>query len=488
MALLAIIGSLAGCAGLPAGETGPRRTIPPALLCTEERQENPPAGFDVRNHVLIVDSEGLFDGEPLGDALDGDAGFRPQFERILQAFREWRRRPEIAPLPNKILIYFNGGVRSTSFNLERARRQAPCMMQAGYFPIFLFLPAEVLDGYWEQTATIRGGEQSDGISVTTPFNVLADIGEGILRMPVVIIEQFERLADSQTADIGAGAAIASTRLRVRYAGPPDAVYDSAGETILSIGATPLKVVTSPFAYSIGNAVWTNMLRRAQTAIRRPQEFAATKRDEQLLRRYPKGSGGFSMFFAELQRCIANDGECWDREAAPALAGAEITVIGASLGTIALNDLISLYPDLPYRNIVYMAAACSIRHFLGTVSPLLAARPALRFYNLSLHPKADAGETYGFGTAPTGSLLEWIDSMYADAPSMLDRTLGKWRNVAAAEMAFPEATLDQMTFTVFGFRPADAAVNDPGDPQGHLDFAKTEMHYWLEDFWNLDYGG
>jgi hypothetical protein len=248
----------------------------------------------------------------------------------------------------------------------------------------------------------------------------------------------------------------------------------------------LKVLTAPFIYSIGDVAWTDMLRRAAAVIRRRDEFLPGKRNQELLQRYPKGSGTFSMFFAELQRCISGGSDCWDAQAAATLNDAEITLIGSSLGTITLNDLVNLYPDLPYRNIVYMVAACSIRHFLVTVAPVLATHPEIRFFNLSQHPKAEVGETYGFGAAPTGSLLEWIDAMYADAPSMLDRTMGKWRNVAAAEMAFPDSILNQMTFTVFGFRAPDPSISDPGDPPGHLDFTLTESHFWLEDFWSLDY--
>jgi hypothetical protein len=198
--------------------------------------------------------------------------------------------------------------------------------------------------------------------------------------------------------------------------------------------------------------------------------------------YPDGDGGFSRLFHELEICANADPRCLEPRAIESLADAELTLIGHSLGAVIVDDLIYLYDDLPYRNVVHMGSAESVRHFLETVPPVMASQPEMRFYNLSLHPLAEAREAAAWGTAPSGSLLEWIDLMYEVGPPTLDRSLGKWSNVAAAADAFPEPLRDRMLFKVFGFRPANAAIRDPGDPTAHGDFNDTEMHYWLPDFW------
>ena len=38
----------------------------------------------------------------------------------------------------------------------------------------------------------------------------------------------------------------------------------------------------------------------------------------------------------------------------------ITIIGHSMGTMVANELFSQFPNLPYENIVYMAAASSVQ--------------------------------------------------------------------------------------------------------------------------------
>ena len=66
---------------------------------------------------------------------------------------------------------------------------------------------------------------------------------------------------------------------------------------------------------------------------------------------------------------------------------EITLIGHSLGTVALDELIQKHPDLCYENIVYMGAASSIRSFRDKVVPYLEQNGEANFYNLSLHPSS-----------------------------------------------------------------------------------------------------
>jgi hypothetical protein len=485
-AILAL--GLAACQTRAPTEQDAARSIPAALLCDDGAPVAGVGSFDPANHVVMADSS----GGPVEIHLDGsttswNGSVSNQFKKIFGAFAEWRARQRSLDEPGRILIFANGGLNSSAFSIERARVQTPCMLRAGYFPMFLVLQTGQYDSYWEGTSRIRDGQPTSSIKPTLALDILGDIGEGIARMPARLIEQIVRQIDALTGDAEGDSpeAVAEFRelgVNVTFEGA-DGGGPTFGDAALGLAATPLKPLTIPLVDAMGDAAWTNMVRRALSALRHPDEFAGS-RDPALLDRYPRGTGAFSMLFAELTRCAAHDEECLDTAMATAMADTEITVIAHSLGTIAAGELIRSYPDLPYGRIVYMAAACSTRQFLDTVAPVLAARPSIEFHNLSLHPRADLGDTYGFGTAPTGSLLEWIDSMYADVPTMLDRTFGKWRNVAAAVHVFPDDILDQMTFRVFGFREADPDRNDPGDPVSHGDFTLAEMHYWLPDFWGV----
>lgn len=236
------------------------------------------------------------------------------------------------------------------------------------------------------------------------------------------------------------------------------------------------------------------MRRSRITVRRAREFdadpagAPPSPDPD----YPEGTAAFSKFFADLQNCARPQASGAPRPClgGPAMAARsadmKLTVIGHSMGTIVLDELIPIYHRLDYRNIVYMASAASIRDFRHSVVPLIEARPAVRFYNLSLHPMADAREVAGYGVVQSGSLLEWIDDMYEQPRTMMDRTLGKWRNVRLAKHVFPSAAQRRMIFKVFGFRPEEGVRGQPGyrpgDPVRHGEFNDTRMHYWLPEFW------
>jgi pimeloyl-ACP methyl ester carboxylesterase len=53
----------------------------------------------------------------------------------------------------------------------------------------------------------------------------------------------------------------------------------------------------------------------------------------------------------------------------------VDVIGHSMGAIVANEALRNFPDLRIRNLVYMAAACSIRDFLAVGSPWFAVDAA-----------------------------------------------------------------------------------------------------------------
>ena len=143
-----------------------------------------------------------------------------------------------------------------------------------------------------------------------------------------------------------------------------------------------------------------------------------------------------------------------------------------MGAIIANDIIRYFPNLPYKDIVYMAAASSISHVQETVVPLLS-RPGnkVSFYNLMLHPDADSREQTLGGIGPTGSLLEWIDDYYTDPSTMVDRRFGKWRNLFYIRTMIPKKAREHMTFKVFGF------TRKLNNPMRHGDFSGTDQCYW-----------
>ena len=277
-------------------------------------------------------------------------------------------------------------------------------------------------------------------------------------------------------------------------------------------AWPGRILTTPFLDSMGKTAWENMLRRSRLTVRAVTDFQPEYRDgdAEALKSdrkcYPNGTGGFSRFFQDIQRYINGTKpenkqcEIWPgpQEQSKKI---ELTLIGHSMGAIVLNELIPLYSRLPYKNIIYMAAASSINDFRRSVTWVLRRstrdpkKQPIRFYNLMLHPLADARERTAGGLVLTGSLLEWIDDIYEGPKTMIDRTFGMWRNVRQTLHIFPEDVRKQMVFKVFGFRKKKEESGSTfcgdgyraADPRRHGEFNDTDKCYWRPEFWGAEAG-
>ena len=130
---------------------------------------------------------------------------------------------------------------------------------------------------------------------------------------------------------------------------------------------------------------------------------------------------------------------------------ELTLIGHSMGTIVLNRALRECPRLRVRDVVYMAAACSIDDFRSSLVPYLTRTHDTRFYNLMLHPAAEVREwqMMAVDLPPRGSLLAWIDNFLAAPETTLDRTLGSWENAMQTAYVVPAAVRPRITLKGFG---------------------------------------
>ena len=154
------------------------------------------------------------------------------------------------------------------------------------------------------------------------------------------------------------------------------------------------MVSTPLAHGLGEAGWTNMLRRTRTTINRSMEFNLN-RDVDGTNKCPKDFREKMKNLPERDRRlrallrdhfallpglgaeplrVALRGRVETKQAEPptpeeeredqligaALAKAQITMIGHSMGAIVINELLDRFPDLPYADIVVMASAASLR--------------------------------------------------------------------------------------------------------------------------------
>ncbi len=156
-----------------------------------------------------------------------------------------------------------------------------------------------------------------------------------------------------------------------------------------------------------------------------------------------------------------------------------------MGTMVLNewlrrDILESKEQL-YSNIVYMAAACSVRDFSRSVVPYLQQHKQTNFYSLMLNPTAELLERRrGYDIPPRGSLLVWLDDFLAEPQAPLDRTFGRWDNIIPAIDVIPKEIRGQVMLKAFALAPDDST--DYG-PQEHGQF--RSQPYWCKDFWSSE---
>ncbi|MGE0473470.1 MAG: hypothetical protein AB7P17_07545 [Nitrospirales bacterium] len=155
---------------------------------------------------------------------------------------------------------------------------------------------------------------------------------------------------------------------------------------------------------------------------------------------------------------------------------EVTFIGHSMGMIILNRVLQEFPDFPVRNIVYMAAACSIHDFETSVIPYLQRKDNqhTRFYNLMLHPDAEVREWQKnfLDLTPRGSLLVWIDNFLSNPQTTLDRTLGSWENIIQAAHIIPPDVQSRITLKAFCIGSKNCKA-----PITHGAFSDSQYRFW-----------
>ena len=264
--------------------------------------------------------------------------------------------------------------------------------------------------------------------------------------------------------------------------------------------TPTKFLSQPFIDWLGTPAWQNMSRRTLMAydgelggnINNPDldPSVVGHREKRAERAVDFSStGALEVFRDEFQKVVAGRRAESAPSTRPDTGPYHVTLIGHSMGTMVLNewlrrDLLES-KNVTYTNIVYMAAACSVRDFGRAVVPYLLQHPQTQFYNLMLHPLADLRERRrGFDLPPRGSLLVWLDSFLADPQTPLDRTMGRWDNIISATELIPSNIRGQVTLKAFALAPYD----DPTPPPGMADYGPQEhgqfrgRPYWCKAFW------
>ncbi|MEP7014291.1 MAG: alpha/beta hydrolase [Verrucomicrobiota bacterium] len=459
--------------------------------------------------------------------------------------------------PRKILIFIHGGMNLPGGALRRsAILGADPTLNEEYYPIFINWNSGPLSTYGEHLFLVRQGQRAPVFgALTSPFYLASDLTRALVRAPVVWVKLLQDQFDPYERR-RATFSQESWRYLKQNPGPghpknPDLTTTDLQESDkrsrvqlttneLHSLSLVLKAPAEIILDAIGTGAWEMMLRRSRQLFDSPTRFKEQKpRDRQginevvrLARAQPRGEPRTQQ---ELDRIDAQlkglyEGEGENRaevsvSTAPRKkrnvdylvrsdAGAvetfltrleqevgrdprrkySITLIGHSMGAIVANEILLRHPRLPVDNIVYLAAACSVKESEDAVIPYLRQNIAAQFYSLSLHPIAEISETfmsperehpsvidYSKATVgllvPRGSLLQWLDAFFTQPLNLEDRRLGKWSTSISSAGIFPSDVSNRIHLTMF-------PVGVSNLPQKHGQFASESFptRFWQKEFW------
>ncbi len=202
-----------------------------------------------------------------------------------------------------------------------------------------------------------------------------------------------------------------------------------------------------------------MKRRAELVMAPPK--GVTKTDPRA-----RGAGRLLMdaLRARLSQAKANPEDPWGR--------LRLTLVGHSMGTMILNQLLEEYGDLEFDRIVYLAAAASIDDVRGAVLPYLRRHPNATFWGFNLAETRESQEFNGPDVFERGSLLVWIDHLFERLNAPGNRTFGRARNLReyfeVPEKWTQRSEGGRRRFFLVKFNRGEH------DPQKHADFSKPDV--------------
>lgn len=434
----------------------------------------------------------------------------------------------------RVIVFVHGGLNSYATSKTRlGELLTGRMMNDGYYPILVVWNSGFFDSYWEHLTSIRQGEVRPWQGrITAPAVFLRDLSVGLVRLPVTLAGRWYN--DFRTAEVpnwtdGATKAWEDMEASIQawQTGQPELGTNSLinpPEPELTIRKNderlfrlffyfltqPTKIALLPIADGLATQAWDNMIRRTKTMFRPPETYEFPIRYRKQFFRGNKaqpGKHGHARRQAEkieavhdwINRKVPTNGMSMTRlepdgtmfkfgqwletrtrsdHEAPSLRW---QFYGHSMGTMVLNELFRIAPDIRAERIVYMAAACSIRDFQESLAPYLRAHPSVSFHNLCLHRIRERDNSMDkVDLIPRGTLLNYIDDILAKPATVADRTLGSWENVVRALPNLSEDLRPQIHHVCFDLLAWSFSRNNPKQPQNHGSFS-SKFEFWKDEF-------
>ena len=471
----------------------------------------PPSYYrdDLPAHAILVNEDGL-PCDPIHyqpySTLEEPAPYQDQLKRMLDGMEGFFDDPSRVHSPTrKILIFVHGGMNTPDDSRNAASIALRDMTAEGsdYYPFFLNWNSGPFSSLAEHLSNPILTDGPPNSIISPPAYLAADLGRAVTRSPIVLARMTQNDVDAMMAALASAKDLKDQSnvwenrhlrnslvlyyvLNHHYQDGGDAIHVSVGDVHVSSGewfrrgaqfaaGFPTKIVTTPLLDALGQGAYEKMLRRAHGMFSNPGSSQAVgKVESEIERDLDHGQEGAIPIFLDqlLQHLKAH--------ADPARPY-EITIIGHSMGTIIINRIVDFYPELPINHIVFLGAACTIDDFRITVIPFLKSHPDADFFNLSLHPTAEALDDEATDLVTRGSLLVWIDKFLDEPQTPQNRTMGQWSNILEATYIFPKEMRSRITLKAY-------PMLDPGKitratPQVHS--ALSKIRFWDSDEWKAD---
>lgn len=461
------------------------------------------------NHIISADLDGLarWPAEDCEKARGGrhfknNREFGAYVTNLFVAANAWAVKRQLMdehgqPV-TRLLVFVHGGLNKFSDTAQRVRQLAPIMMEEhntnAHYPIYLAWPSDQFSSLGEHLLGVRQGVpvgKAAGL-ITMPLVLATDLAKGGVGLPLTWGKQLnnglEQLVTQHHGKPFSPIWQLATQELAKHtnAHVGDSTFKyNAKEKVERFTVAELKL---PFRATVGSigqgelaqGAWKMMRRVTSNMVFPPpdleEEEGRAAEEEAVV------AGEFFRLMALIVRA-ANDESLRGRSKITERR-VEVTLVGHSMGTIVLNRMLTRYQhpllvSKAIKNIVYMAAACSVSEAHESVVPFIfesgvSKRHRINFYNLTLNRVAEISESALSGFAPYGSLLEYIDHHLENPETLLDRTLGSEVNVWAGLGAFSRARA-YCQFKSFDRRPGCV-------PSQHGDF--NACPYWRSEFWNI----
>jgi hypothetical protein len=396
----------------------------------------------------------------------------------------------------QILIYVHGGLNKLGDAICNGEWLAQKIMDDSggtsqgngtekFYPVFLAWNSGFGSSYCAYVSNHRRGLYRDEWWrwALSPFAVAYTLTGAVARTPLSLVDQLTSL--NQTRDSWFYGTSASAR-RAASAGEFLSPIASSGDPAFggppgddrssrerfwsrtkSVVGFPARIVTTPLVDGLGTPAWDVMKARAHWWTDRGIGHREADPDGKFQRMwrtvshddYLKTVNGLPTdqrpivdgSEAGVALRFANALEDSVREFSPQKGKEpELTLVGHSMGAIVINDILRLAPPTfkqRVKRVIFMAGADSIGNTEKALVPFLKEQENARFYNLTLHPVMESHETH-FYVSPRGTLLEWIDAMFANPVIWEDRTIGRWSNAVLSARKFKGFDKNRVTFKYF----------------------------------------